>query len=256
MSSTAAFHRQDRGPREGLCRPWRGGGAAGLCRPRSTCGNAGVRRRVARSWPRGGLPRPGAWSAVPTGRPGGSWPARRTPRIVSQVDIWQHEEHAVYRHYRNLLIRPADDGGGFAHHEAQHPQHPDWLWRLARHTRRGQPKAAWMTAGAVQAIPADGVFRVGQRREQVAANYVLFSASLELTFILSDPPLSPSPGHPDSWRPGPAIPSGLAATRNDCSVSSGGVSGQLKRRCRMAAVCPVAGREPGSGAAALPAGVT
>ena len=38
-------------------------------------------------------------------------------RTISQLDIWQHEELAVYRHYRNLLIRPADDGSGFVHHE-------------------------------------------------------------------------------------------------------------------------------------------
>jgi hypothetical protein len=90
----------------------------------------------------------------------------------------------VYRNYRNLLIRPAE-GSGFVHHEAQHPWHPDWLWRLARHTRRGPPKTARITAGARQAISADGVFHIGRRREQVAANYVLFSAGPEESVTLS-----------------------------------------------------------------------
>jgi hypothetical protein len=119
-------------------------------------------------------------------------------RIVSQLDIWQHEELAVYGHYRNLLIRPAEDGRGFIHHETQHPGHPDWLWRLARHTRRGPPKTAWITAGALQAIPSDGVFHVGRRPEQVAANYILFSAGLEELSSCPIRPLSPSPRHPDS----------------------------------------------------------
>jgi hypothetical protein len=123
-------------------------------------------------------------------------------RAVSQLDVWQHEELAVYRHYRNLLIRPADDGSGFVHHETQHPEHPDWLWRLARHTRRGPPKAEWMTAGALRGIPANGVFHVGRCRERVAPNYVLFSADPDETVILADPPtvaVATTPGRLETW---------------------------------------------------------
>ena len=127
-------------------------------------------------------------------------------RTVSQLDVWQHEELAVYRQYRNLLIRPADDGSGFVHHETQHPEHPDWLWRLARHTRRGPPKAAWITAGAHLGIPADGVFHIGRHRERVAPNYVLFSADPDQTVILADPPtvaIATTPGQLETWTADP-----------------------------------------------------
>ena len=60
----------------------------------------------------------------------------RSPARPHQRRQGRDWELAIYGHYRNLLIRPADDGRGFVHHETQHPQHPDWLWRLARHTRR------------------------------------------------------------------------------------------------------------------------
>jgi hypothetical protein len=99
-----------------------------------------------------------------------------TERLVSQLDVWRHEALAVYRHSRNLLIRPADDGRGFVHREAQHPWHPDWLWRLVRHTRGDPLKSDWITAGKAPAIPADGVFHVGRPPQRIAANYVLFSA--------------------------------------------------------------------------------
>jgi len=123
-------------------------------------------------------------------------------RTVSQLDIWQDEDLAVYRHYRNLLIRPADDESSDIHHEAQQPGHPDWLWRLARHTRRGPPKAAWITAGTRLSIPADGRFHVRRRLEHVAANYILFAAGPEETVVLSDPPtvaFATTPGQLETW---------------------------------------------------------
>ena len=127
-------------------------------------------------------------------------------QIVSQLDVWRHEDLAVYRDYRNLLIRPAGGGGGFARQEAHAPEHPDWLWRLARHTHRGSAKAAWITAGTRLGIAPDGVFRIGRRREQVAANYVLFSASPEETVTLCDPPAIASataPGQLETWTSDP-----------------------------------------------------
>lgn len=51
---------------------------------------------------------------------------------ISQTDIWEGQEHTVFRRYLNLLIRP-DVGHGYVHREV-HPgrPHPDWLWRLTR----------------------------------------------------------------------------------------------------------------------------
>jgi hypothetical protein len=80
------------------------------------------------------------------------------------------------------------------------------LWRLARHTHRGSAKAAWITAGTRLGIAPDGVFRIGRRREQVAANYVLFSASPEETVTLCDPPAIASataPGQLETWTSDP-----------------------------------------------------
>jgi hypothetical protein len=50
---------------------------------------------------------------------------------VSQVEVWQREDLAVFRRYRNLLIRPSAGKTEFVHCETQALPHPNWLWRLA-----------------------------------------------------------------------------------------------------------------------------
>lgn len=104
------------------------------------------------------------------------------------MDVWQREDLAVFRQYRNLLIRPSADGAGFVHCEAQDPPHPDWLWRLARRSPGGPRKSQWEAASASE-ISAAGVVKVGRRQENVASNYVLFSGEADGTVVLADPPV-------------------------------------------------------------------
>jgi hypothetical protein len=109
-------------------------------------------------------------------------------RLVSQVEVWKREDLAVFRRYRNLLIRPSADKTEFVHYETQAPPHPDWLWRLARHSPGGPRKSRWEAAGE-PSVSAAGMVNVGRRHERLAANYVLFSAEGDGTVVLADPPV-------------------------------------------------------------------
>ena len=104
-------------------------------------------------------------------------------RTITQAEIFGRQEHKVYRHYTNLLIRPAQ--GGFEHFEpaftsgGDRKQHKDWLWRIAdrRQHRRGE----------LEPLEAGGVVRPESVR--FGANYVLFRPEGFGTLILAEPPL-------------------------------------------------------------------
>jgi hypothetical protein len=122
-------------------------------------------------------------------------------QFVSQVEVWQREDLAVFRRYRNLLIRPSADKTSFVHCETQAPAHPDWLWRLARHSPGGPRKSRWEAAGE-PGVSAAGMVKVGRRHEHIAANYVLFSDEGDGTVVLADPPVvatAITSGEPETW---------------------------------------------------------
>jgi len=122
-------------------------------------------------------------------------------RLVSQVEVWQREDLAVFRKYRNLLIRPSADGNEFVHCETQAPAHPDWLWRLARRSPGAPRKSRWEAAGETR-VSAAGMVKVGGRNERLAPNYVLFSAEADGTIVLADPPvvaMASVSGEPETW---------------------------------------------------------
>jgi hypothetical protein len=116
---------------------------------------------------------------------------------VSQVDIWHDRAFAVYRKYRNLLIRP-DGADRFEHFEPTLPRrrwHGDWYWRIADIRRRHKHE--------FERIHARAGFSVHDRSiAPVAPNYVLFAPDGRQTLILADPPLvatAASAGRREEW---------------------------------------------------------
>jgi hypothetical protein len=122
-------------------------------------------------------------------------------RKVTQADIWTDDSLAVYRNYRNLVIRPAATGEGWEHFEPEMTErlwHQDWLWRIAdTHGLAKNDFKRVQDGGALR--PAD---RIGRRPITLAANYVLFRREDDLTVVLAEPPEvahATTPGSQESW---------------------------------------------------------
>lgn len=117
-------------------------------------------------------------------------------RKVSQVDIWRDRTLAVYRQYRNLLIRP--DGKRFEHFEPSLPPkrwHGDWYWRLAKID--GYRKSAFERIHAKRGFSVEDATIA-----PVARNYVLFAPDGTETMILAEPPVvatATAAGRPEEW---------------------------------------------------------
>lgn len=105
---------------------------------------------------------------------------------VSQVDVWEQPRLAIYRAYRNLLIRPGLEPGSYEHYESNHPWHGDWLWRLGNSPVEPK-KPAWVVAGRGGHM-RNRLIEVDGWRLRPAKNYVLFDSHPEATRVLADPP--------------------------------------------------------------------
>jgi hypothetical protein len=120
-------------------------------------------------------------------------------RKVSQRDIWEDESLAVFRTYRNLLIRPSDDGG-YVHDEPvpRSLWHKDWLWRTTAH--RGARKKDLEHIEATDAWSPN--ITVHGRPLRFAANYILFRPEGDGTFVAASPPIvarATTNGRSEDW---------------------------------------------------------
>jgi hypothetical protein len=126
-------------------------------------------------------------------------------RKVSQDQIWQEDELAVYRDYLNLLVEPA--GEGCFRHAENHPGggHHDWLWRLVRSAGYPWKKAdfaPWEEPRFEKTIIPGVSKTAGGQPIRFARNYVIFEREPPQTLIAADPPLiavSPGRREPEIW---------------------------------------------------------
>ncbi len=122
-------------------------------------------------------------------------------RKISQEELWKSPKLAVYRHYRNLLIRPVRNG--FQHFEPQSDPkhwHKDWLWRTI--DRHGLKKEQCQTY-ANDVVGSRST--LSGRPIRFAANYILFRHEGYDTYIMAQPPVvadAHSPGMEETWQPG------------------------------------------------------
>lgn len=121
-------------------------------------------------------------------------------RKISQVQIWEDDQFAVFRGYRNLLIRP-DGDGGYRHYEPIPHQfwHPDdWLWRMTNLPGVKQPQLQELNALHRWHRSASH----NGRPVKIAANYVLFRPEGTATFVADNPPIiawAHENGRPETW---------------------------------------------------------
>jgi hypothetical protein len=120
-------------------------------------------------------------------------------RKVSQREVWEDEALSVFRHYRNLLLRPS--GREYIHYETgprQFWHDEDWLWRLtnmsgirAPQLREFNDKHEW-----------DQSVTLAGRPIRLARNYVLFRPEGKGTFVAAEPPVvaqAAANGQPETW---------------------------------------------------------
>jgi hypothetical protein len=118
-------------------------------------------------------------------------------RKIRQTDIWEDQDHAIFRQYLNLLIQP-NAGGGYVHREA-HPgeSHADWLWRLTSSKGNSSKGNKWKAKdfAAYDDTRCMKGFVPGQDRAangeliEISPNYVIFSTDERETVLLADPPI-------------------------------------------------------------------
>ena len=112
-------------------------------------------------------------------------------RTVRRTDIWQDPGLRRFKNYFNLLIRPAKSKrDGWVHEEPTLRGdtlriHKDWLWRICEH--RGLRKDHFRAVEATNHF--DSRTAVRGSRLTVARNYIIFSAALSDTLVLSNPPV-------------------------------------------------------------------